>query len=229
MKASIFLSSLVAAGFFLGGCGGDDDDDAKHAEYTVTVTNLTHAQPFSPLALWLHTADVMFIQAGEQAGSGLEYLAEGGDNSLLLAEAEAMEGVEASSGGAGLILPGGSESVTLAGTEAPCIGLAAMLVNTNDGFVGADCIGIGDLEVGGAVRAKLVAYDAGTEANSESAASVPGPAGGGEGYSAVRDDRNFVAVHGGAVTADDGLSTSALSYAHRWDNPVASVIVRRVR
>ncbi|HFQ61119.1 MAG TPA: hypothetical protein ENK39_02315, partial [Epsilonproteobacteria bacterium] len=75
----------------------------------------------------------------------------------------------------------------------------------------------------------LVTYDAGTEANSELASTIPGPAGGGEGFNAARDDKDFVSVHEGVVTKDDGLSTSALTQMHKWDNPAASVSIERVK
>ena len=56
---------------------------AKH-QFTVQVSNLTAAQPFSPVAVIAHT-DGMLWQIGEPASTALELMAEGGDNSELLA------------------------------------------------------------------------------------------------------------------------------------------------
>ena len=72
-------------------------------------------------------------------------------------------------------------------------------------------------------------YDAGTESNDESASTVPGPAAGGEGFNLARNDRDFSAVHGGVVTADDGLTGSALDETHRFVGPVAKVVVTRIQ
>ena len=76
------------------------------------------------------------------------------------------------------------------------------------------------------------AYDTGTEANTESADTVPGPAAGGgaqEGFNAARDDvRDAVFVHAGVITADDGLTSSTLSFTNRWDNPVMQVEIERL-
>lgn len=195
----------------------------------MTLTNLSAAQPMSPVITVLHQAHGILFSLGKPASTALEQLAEGGDNAPLLAETAVNETVEATVGGNGLILPGGSDTVMLTGVEADCISLATMLVNTNDAFTGADCIDVSSLMSGESMHLNAIAFDAGTEANSEAAATIPGPAGGGEGFSAERDDRNFVAAHGGVVTNDDGLAISALTGAHRWDNPVASIVIKRMQ
>ena len=71
-------------------------------------------------------------------------------------------------------------------------------------------------------------YDAGTENNSELSTTIPGPAAGGEGFNADRDDVNVVAMHPGVVSKDDGLTNSVLSFSHRFDNPTLSVVITRV-
>ena len=81
--------------------------------------------------------------------------------------------------------------------------------------------------MGESLRITAPAYDAGTEANSERAAGIPGPAAGGEGFNAVRDDEDFVRGHSGVVSSQDGLDDSVLTGAHRWDNPVFSLVVTR--
>lgn len=100
-----------------------------------------------------------------------------------------------------------------------------MILPTNDGFVGLDSLAIP--QTPGTYVYYLNAYDAGTEANSESTATVPGPASGGEGFNALRDDMNFVRIHPGVISAQDGLAGSDLSGDHRWDNPVVKLVVTR--
>jgi len=196
--------------------------------YRVSLSNLTYMQPMSPMAVVLHTDIYSAYKTTAEASIGLEKLAEGGDNSLLLSEANMHEDVRSAQSGQGLILPGQSESLEISGNAAECLSVVSMLVNTNDAFTGVSCLNVDGLEVGEKMTVNLPTYDAGTENNSETASSIPGPAGGGEGFNAVRDDRNFVAAHGGVVTVDDGLETSALKAEHRWDNPTASVMIERI-
>jgi len=109
------------------------------------------------------------------------------------------------------------------------VSVASMLVNTNDAFTGIGAYDLSGLEAGDSVMMSLPVYDAGTEANSETAASIPGPAAGGEGYNEEREARNTVAKHAGVVSAADGLSTSALNESHRFALTVAKVMVTRTQ
>ena len=45
----------------------------------------------------------------------------------------------------------------------------------------------------------------------------------------ARDDVDFVAMHPGVVTADDGLSSSVLTGEHKFDNPALSVKIMRMQ
>jgi hypothetical protein len=72
-----------------------------------------------------------------------------------------------------------------------------------------------------------MAYDAGTEANSEAKGTMPGPADGGEGFNASRDDVDFVHIHPGVISMYDGLADSVLGASHRFDNPVLAVTIMR--
>lgn len=212
-------------GLVLGGCG----DNSSHASYNVTIKNTTYAQPFSPMAAILHSTEKVIFQVGAEASVELESLAEGGDNTPLIETMQSDVHVSDVVSGSGLILPAHSASLSIEGEQGNCLTLAGMLVNTNDAFVGAHCIDLSALAKGEHLHIGLVAYDAGTELNSESAATIPGPAGGGEGFNAARDDNNIVTVHHGVITQDEGLSSSALTQEHRWDNPVAMVMIERTR
>jgi hypothetical protein len=202
------------------------------ASFDVTVSNLTGAQPLSPVAVIAHADGYTVFTIGTAATTGLEELAEGGDNSSLLAAADGNAMVMTSASGAAPIGPAGFETVTVEVLESDLPGLqisiSTMLVNTNDAITGINGASVGDMAVGDVLSLRSIAYDAGTEANTELAADIPGPAGGGEGFNAARSDRvDQVAMHAGVVSQDDGFAASGLTEQHRFDNPVAEIRIER--
>ncbi len=240
MKKLLILCMTI----LLAACSGNDNDnnvvgtsapetpapEIVNARFELVTTNLTVAQPLSPLATIIHSDSQQMFSIGTSASTALELLAEGGDNSELL---DAVEGAAEASGSSPLG-PGASETLeleiegdTLTGMQ---LSLLTMLVNTNDAFTGLNAVDISTLAVGESRSFHTLSYDSGTEANTEQGTDFPGPAGGGEGFSATRDDiRDQVTLHGGVVTADDGLASSDLDQSHRWDNPVARVSITRVQ
>lgn len=196
--------------------------DPVDVSYQVTVTNLTNSQPLSPVAVVLHQSGNLWTVGGVPSVE-LERMAEGGDNSGLLQLGTV------SATGAGAIGPGGSEtiSVTIQDTTDAKLTVATMLVNTNDGFSGLNAWDLSQLAVGDSWTGTAGTYDAGSEVNSESAGTMPGPADGGEGFNPMRSDTGFVAMHPGVVSADDGLSTSVLSVQHKFDNPSIRIVITR--
>lgn len=226
------LTVMVASPLFLTGCPNDNDDDdsvVTRVMYEVELTNLTAAQPMSPMAVVLHGGGYKMWTVGTSASNGLEQLAESGDNTEVLAEAAGENGTTMSGGG--IITPGASESVTIEadGVGDLALSLATMLVNTNDAYTGVDSKLLSDMSLDETRTMVLMAYDAGAEANSELASTILGPAAGGEGFNATRDDRDSVGGHPGVVTHDDGLNNSALGEEHRFDNPVARVTITRLQ
>ena len=195
-------------------------------QYQIEVINLTHNQPFSPIAAILHS-DGSLWQINQQASVELEIMAESGDNSELLG----LDFISNSTSGTGVVPPGNSESLMLETTltEEIYVSIATMLVNTNDAFTGASLIDVTNLQAGDSLTLRANVYDAGTEGNTEAQGTIPGPADGGEGYNAIRDDINFVTVHPGVITQDDGLITSVLDQAHRFDNPASSIQITRIQ
>lgn len=203
------------------------------ATFAVTVTNLTNAQPLSPAAVIAHGDAYAVFGIGSPASVGLEEQAEGGDNSALLAEADGDADVFTTASGAAPIGPAGSETISVEVLESELAGLrismSTMLVNTNDAITVLDGLAVGDMQVNDSISARTGAYDAGTEANTELAAHIPGPAGGGEGFNAARDDlADRVAMHIGVVGQDDGFAESVLTGQHRFNNPVAEVRIERI-
>lgn len=235
-SALLSATALTAA---LSACrGGSHDDTPAMARYEVTFNNLTAGQAMSPLALIAHDAAYQAFAPGQAASIALERLAEGGDNSLILNEAKTDTiHVWQASSGAGLVQPGISETLQLeipvAQIASARLTLLSMLANTNDAFAALNSAAIGTLPVGQSLSFDLPAYDAGTEAHSETADSMPGPAAAGglrEGFNPARDDlNNRISVHPGVLTKDDGLPASVLTQLHHWDNPAARLSVRRLQ
>ncbi len=232
----IIISTLilvVATGIMLAGCGngsnGSDDDDTE-LRFRVTITNLTANQPLSPVAIVLHDDGYEPWDDGDSASVGLEQLAEGGDASQFIASADADQDVMDTATGTAPVGPGAIDmfEVTTEDDSGILLSIATMLVNTNDGFAGINSHNIDNFAVGESQTVYANAMDAGTEGNTEALSDIPGPAAGGEGFNATRDDQDVVTGHPGVVTVDDGLSTSILDESHRWDNPVAKITVMRL-
>jgi hypothetical protein len=236
-----FISIMPLACLLLAACGSDNDNTMTETpvtppspptpaptqyEFKITALNLTNAQPLSPLGAALHTSG-QFWEIGEMASEALEKLAEGGDNSGLLG----LSVVNASVSGDAPLGPGAMTELMLTTTSLTDqkISLISMMVNTNDGFTGLNSIDVSQMAVGDYTKMNTHGYDSGTEANSESSGSMPGPADGGEGFNALRDDIDKVAMHPGVVSNDDGLSSSVLTSEHKFDNPIMAVTITRVK
>lgn len=204
------------------------------ARFEVTMTNLTAGQPLSPPALLAHRAGYKLFNLGKPSSTGLEYLAEGAQTQPLIDGAMATGTIAAVATGSAPIGPGGSATIVLeipasADLSALYLSGASMLVNTNDAITAVRSANLHALAVGDYATQTLISYDTGTEANDEVAAHIPGPAGGGEGFNAARNDiSDVVAVHPGVISHDDGLASSALGSIHRWLNPVARIRIKRI-
>ncbi|WP_261835998.1 spondin domain-containing protein [Vibrio ishigakensis] len=231
MKYRILL--VAASVGLLAGCPDDDDDNnatnSTTQSYTVSVTNLTPNQPMSPLAVLTHNSNFMLFEVGQSASVALEQLAEEGSNAELIAFSQSDENVIQGIAGNGLLLPGNSDEVTISldVDEEGYLSVASMLVNTNDAFVGETGLSLKDLEVGESFQMNMNVWDAGTELNDELASTIPGPAAGGEGFNADRNDDDVVTFHSGVISSDDGLASSALDATHRFLNPGARVTITR--
>ena len=234
------------------GADGEDGQDGingNSAVYTVQITNLTYSQPFAPAAVILHEPGFYSFEEGEPASMGIEIMAEGGDPSMVISEAiESTDFLDAQNSG-GILGPrsmGAELTLVVPELDADDLRLTitTMLVNTNDAFTGVNAADVSNMAIGDAKTFMTVTWDAGTEANTETAATMPGPAagatgGGGEaaGYDAVRDDLvDAIRLHQGVVTSAnandpsrEGLSTSVLTEAHRFVFPTSRVVITRTR
>ena len=216
MKTSHILSALLMGSIVtFSGCSSNDSNDLiTSSAYSVKVVNLTAAQPMSPIIV----SSISLFSIGESASVGLEKLAEGGDNSDLVNEN--------SVSGTKLIAPSQSDEVIIE-TKATQLSLASMLVRTNDAFIGLDSYDVSSLAVDGTLEVELAVYDAGTEENTETNASIPGL--GGEGFNSARENVDQVFSHSGIISKDDGLVTSDLNAIDKFNNPAAKVVITRIR
>lgn len=208
------------------------------ATFTVEVTNLTLAQPLSPVAVMMHQAGFNSFIDGEPASLALELLAEGGDNTDVLGEAAAAAEFLASASSVGPIPPlAVSAPIELSFPSDQLddvrLSVITMLVHTNDAFSGSNAFNISNMEVGDVVRLNGPTWDSSTEANTEAGTDMPGPDFGGEGFNPVRDDAfDRVHFHQGVVTnasLESGFADSDLEERHRFDNPSTRIVVTRTQ
>ncbi|WDD98502.1 spondin domain-containing protein [Thalassomonas actiniarum] len=226
---SLFAVAALAAG-----------SSAVHAQdLNITVTNLTQAIYFTPLITAAHTADNQMFSTGSAASAQLQAMAEGGDISGL---STLLTGVNADvneNPAGGLLAPAMSTSFMLTNSENnDYLSLTAMILPSNDGFVGLDSWMIP--EEAGTYTIYLNAYDAGTEANNElvvEGSGAPGVAGipaapggdagtGGTGVTSS-EGNTMVHIHRGNLGDDNlsGGSSDLTNNVHRWLNPVAKITV----
>lgn len=151
---------------------------AMAQDLSIKVTNLTHGIYFTPLLVAAHDSNAHLFMEGASASSSLQAMAEGGDIAGLSADVQAVSGNVVENPAGGLLAPGAMTNFNLV-TDASNdrLSLTAMLLPTNDGFVGLDSLEIP--ASAGTYRYYLNAYDAGTEVNNElinggGAPGVPG-------------------------------------------------------
>jgi len=212
---------------------------AQAATVDVRVTNSTHDLYFTPLLITAHSSSVHLFQAGTLAAASLQAMAEGGDTSGLVTDVGGVDADTIDNPAAGLLAPGQATMTTLDTTVSgnTHLSLVAMMLPTNDGFVGLD--GLQIPTVAGSYTYYLNGYDAGTEANDElmntvnggvpGSAGIPGdPSGaagtGGTGVT-LTDTNTSVHIHRGTLGDSNpaGGVSDLDSSVHRWLNPVAVV------
>ncbi|GEA60740.1 spondin domain-containing protein [Vibrio comitans] len=202
---------------------------ANAAELEITVTNATKGIYFTPLIVAAHNSDLFMFRTGQSASAELESMAEGGDISGLSTVIGNAGGVVVENPAAGILDPGVGTTFTLDSGDLEYLSLSAMLLPTNDGFVGLDSWKIPTTP--GTYKATLNGYDAGTEANDEIASSMPNPpfitfGSGATGVETVVTNA-VVHVHPGNLGDADatGGNSDLDSSAHRWLNPVATITI----
>jgi len=190
------------------------------ATFEVTVTNLTPGQILSPVLVTVHDDTVDLFEAGQPASPELAALAEDGDASQLVQLLGGLGGVSDVQVGGDVVMPGASQMLTVrVRGGAKLLSLASMLVSTNDTFAGLDAL---PLPAQG-TRAYALAWDAGSEFDSESCQWIPGPPCGNGGQHDPTPAEGFVHVDSGIHGIGDLLPEQ-----HDWRGPAAQVVIRRV-
>lgn len=144
----------------------------------ISITNLTHAQSFTPRLVIAHDASVDAFEPGVEASTPLAWLAEAGVIDDLQSADSTGQNFEWLLGPTdndntsntwhrfgGLVPPSTTLSYPFDTMDKPYLSILAMLIPTNDAFVGLDSIEIPTEP--GTYHYMLNAYDAGTELNDE--------------------------------------------------------------
>lgn len=198
-------------------------------DYAVTVTNATSGQVFGPPVVVVHTRNFSLFELGEPASPGLAILAEDAAVETLFEELEANPEVVSFVVADDPLMPGDSVTLEIQG-QFPhhYLSIAQMLVTTNDAFFALRGVRVPQghrLDPRNGDESFLaVAYDAGSEVNSELCDTIPGPPCGNMFERDEEGSEGFVHVHAGIHGIGD-LPPEDFG----WHNPVAEITVERLR
>lgn len=202
------------------------------ADLNIEIQNLTQGIYFTPLLVAAHTPDASLFEPGEAASAEIEAMAEGGSLDGLAAIGTAISADAVANPAMGLLVPGASTTADLMTAQSNSVlSIVAMILPSNDGFVGLDNWAIPSEP--GTYTVYLNAYDAGTEANDEIRASMPVPpplepllGNAGSGVTSTETNAT-VHIHRGNFGDADAMggTSDMVNSVHRWLNPVAKVTV----
>lgn len=206
---------------------------AQAPAYQITFKNLTSngltsgapaaqtGQRLSPPVFITHSAAYSAYTVGQAAPETIWRIAEGGDRSVLLNEANALLGTSVLSVAAPLSAPLPQQDAVTVLVQADAthhlLSFASMLGWTNDGFVGVNGLDLSTIT--GTVTINLYGYDAGSEKNNEANGFL-----GALGLGNARD------LEGGVITSHLGIRGDANAPA-AWNwlpGPAASLTISAV-
>lgn len=244
--------SVIAFGLLLGAGACLDESDtavgpqfastaatgeAGVASYRVTVSNLTAGQPLTPPLAAIHRSPVHLFEMGQPASFEVQQIAENGNLAPMIEALGQSQHVDAVVVTQGPTLPPvlPSESVTFVvtgDTGAKYLSIVAMLICTNDGFTGVDAQRL-PKRIGDIVTIGAVAYDAGTEMNTEDFADLVPPCAPLTGVASTDSgtgSSNPPLAEGGVVRVHTGVGghDDLLVGIHGWENPVATIEIERI-
>ena len=217
LAAAIAVSTLFTASATY----ADEDENGKH-HYSITITNITRGQNLAPPAVIVHNSRYKMFTLGGMPSHEIAQLAEAGNGSLILGMAASMPSVYKTVLGTGGIAPGASQTIEIETTKNFSeISIGTMLATTNDGFMAVRGI---HLPRRGSVTVDAEAYDAGSEANSETCAFIPGPPCRDTAHNPAAPE-GYVHVHAGIHGVIGGTLLAAQA---DWRNPVAEIVIKRI-
>ena len=208
--------------------------------FEITLTNLTEGvhgesgQTLSPAIFAVHPAGVKLAEVGQPATPAIIALAEGGDTSGLEALAAAAGANVAIAMNEDMsrryTMPGQSTTVTVtADMVNSSLSVGSMLVSTNDALIALIDAPLFD-EEGMPITAtlELMAYDAGSEDNTELASDIPGPLGLDPAVDPAGSNERVPTVDG-VIAAHEGIQgVGDVSEAFAWAEPVAMLTITPV-
>lgn len=189
--------------------------------YRVTITNATSHHVITPPLIVVHNRKFKLFEVTEAASDGLATQAETGSPAGLYNEVSGAHGVYDVITGTDVIVYGNKATFEISAPKNAMISMTAMLATSNDAFTAIS---------GKALPKKSVSYmastyDAGSEANNESCAYVPGPpcAGDSGNARATEGAEGFITIHGGIKGGSD------LNPAHLdWRGATSIVSITRI-
>lgn len=224
--------SLTIGVVFLGSVLTTGASPAWTRPFSVTITNLTKGQTFTPPIVVSYKADFQVFEAATPASVELESIAKGGDTNPLATLLQGSADVRDIVQGDALIGPGMSATFAIdvrflsdSGNSSKHISVVTMLIPTNDTFIALDGFKVRHDR---AETVFLRAYDAGTEVNDEDRDNIPGsqcvatdPASAGEGFNADRSGAEGFIYVGNGINKIEDLSQAT----YTWNNPVAKIVL----
>jgi hypothetical protein len=212
------LRSIIVCILALSGCAPAQGSEPT-AGYELTIRNTNPGQNFSPPVIVLHTPEYRLFDLDQPATEALWRLAEDGST----AEFQALADPAVHKIMVGRSVHRRDSPTFTTAIEAPSgllISVAAMLSLTNDGFVAARSIAL-PAAVGRATTITLRAYDAGSEANTESCTHVP---------CEIHGQRMTDGAEG-VVTDHAGIRGDAdIAISRGWNGPdLGSLTITRLR
>ncbi len=220
ISSTILLALTLGLLIFSPALAGKDGGQ----NYEVTITNLTKKQVLTPPILVSHRSSYELFSLAQPVGAELATLAEGGDTQPLAALLGTRDDVHDVVASAAPILPGTSVSLTINSNDRfNRLSLAGMLATSNDGFFALNGI---KFPHDGSRSRVAAAYDAGSEANTELCTDIPGPpcAADSGNQRVTMAAEGFVHIHNGIHGTGD-LNAANMD----WHNPVARVVIERVK
>lgn len=226
MNKAVLKSAALGAMIFSGTLAAGQVAMADEARtYEVTIRNAALGQPIAPSLFVTHNSDFSMFTIGDPASTELATMAETGNPGPL-------EGIVSVAAGVSdtvvlpfdrsppVMLPSESNStVIFAEGNAKYFSAVGMLAATNDAFYAVQGVA---LPKNGSIIVHAVAYDAGSEANTEVLNDIPA-GGNGNFNDPISDGEEYIHVHAGIHGGAD-LNPAV----HDWRNPVVEITITRV-